>query len=246
MAVKKRSEGSVGEGIVTKNADWNFNGNVTKNFSEHVRRSVPFYDEGHDLVCKLSDFFVTSESESVCYELGTSNADLLIKLAKHNSHKKNIHWIGIDKVEEMIKTAKKKSKRVKNIELVVDDIVNYEYKPTDFIVSYYTVQFVPPRVRQDLFNKIYGALNWGGAFVLFEKVRAPDARFQDMMSSIYVDYKLERGFSPDEIVNKSRSLKGVLEPFSEYGNLGLLKRAGFVDIMTVMKYVCFQGILAIK
>ena len=31
-----------------------------------------------------------------------------------------------------------------------------------------------------------------------------------------------------------------------YGNLDLLKRAGFVDIMTVFKYICFEGFLAIK
>jgi tRNA (cmo5U34)-methyltransferase len=49
-----------------------------------------------------------------------------------------------------------------------------------------------------------------------------------------------------EIINKSRSLKGTLEPFSTNGNLDMLRRAGFVDIMTVIKYVPFEGFLAIK
>lgn len=80
---------------------------------------------------------------------------------------------------------------------------------------------------------------------MFEKVRAPDARFQDMMSSLYVDFKLQQGFSEQEIVNKSRSLKGVLEPFSTQGNIDLMKRAGFVDIMTVFKHLCFEGFLAV-
>jgi tRNA (cmo5U34)-methyltransferase len=26
----------------------------------------------------------------------------------------------------------------------------------------------------------------------------------------------------------------------------MLKRAGFVDVMSIMKYVCFEGFLAIK
>jgi len=50
----------------------------------------------------------------------------------------------------------------------------------------------------------------------------------------------------DEIISKTRSLKGVLEPFSTQGNLDLLKRAGFVDIQIIMNYICFQGFLAIK
>jgi tRNA (cmo5U34)-methyltransferase len=54
------------------------------------------------------------------------------------------------------------------------------------------------------------------------------------------------GYSAKEIINKTKSLKGVLEPFSTKGNLDLLKREGFVDIITVQKYMNFEGFLAIK
>ena len=80
----------------------------------------------------------------------------------------------------------------------------------------------------------------------FFKLFSSDARFQDMMTAIYTDYKIEQGYNADKIVSKARSLKGVLEPFSTQGNLDLLKRSGFVDIMIIMKYVCFEGFLAIK
>ena len=43
----------------------------------------------------------------------------------------------------------------------------------------------------------------------------------------------------DEIINKSRSLKGVMNPFSTKGNYDLLERAGFKDVMTIQKYICF-------
>ena len=81
---------------------------------------------------------------------------------------------------------------------------------------------------------------------MFEKVRFPDARFQDIMSQIYIDFKLDQGFSEIDIINKSKSLKGVMEPFSSQGNLELLKRAGFKDIVTVFKYLNFEGFLSIK
>ena len=111
---------------------------------------------------------------------------------------------------------------------------------------YYTMQFIPPNVRQIIYNKIYESLNWGGALIIFEKVRAKDARFQDIMSHLYVDYKLSNGYKPLEIFAKSRSLKGVLEPFSSEDNVRFIERAGFKDYMTIMKYVTFEGILAIK
>jgi tRNA (cmo5U34)-methyltransferase len=101
-------------------------------------------------------------------------------------------------------------------------------------------------MRQQFFDKIYASLNWGGALLLFEKVRAPDARFQDLATTVYNDFKLAQGYTGEEIVAKTRSLKGVLEPFSTQGNLDMLARSGFVDMMTVMKWVNFEGFLAIK
>lgn len=82
--------------------------------------------------------------------------------------------------------------------------------------------------------------------MLFEKVRGADARFQDILTTLYNDYKIRRGYSAEDIVSKTRSLKGVLEPFSTQGNIDMLKRAGFVDINSAQKYLCFEEFLAIK
>jgi len=89
-------------------------------------------------------------------------------------------------------------------------------------------------------------MRWGGALLLFEKTRGPDARFQDLLTGLYNDFKLDRGYEASEILRKSQSLRGVLEPFSTQGNLDLLARAGFQDCMTILKYICFEGMIAIK
>jgi tRNA (cmo5U34)-methyltransferase len=108
------------------------------------------------------------------------------------------------------------------------------------------MQFIHPSNRQEVFNRIYNSLEWGGAFIFFEKTRANDARFQDYQNQLYSDFKLANGFDESEIINKTRSLKGILEPFSSEGNHGLLERAGFIDYMTIFKSISFQGFLAIK
>jgi tRNA (cmo5U34)-methyltransferase len=234
---------SVGDNIKAPNAAWSFGAEVAETFVDHVRRSVPFYDAGHDLICEVSDFFV--KDDSVCYEIGVSTGELLGKLARRNAGKR-ARWCGLDVEEPMIARAAKHLAGLSNVEVHVADAVHWDFAKTDMVVSYYCLQFVPPKSRQLLVDTIYERLNWGGCFLLFEKVRACDARFQDMMSSLYQEFKLGQQFSPSEIVAKARSLKGVLEPFSTQGNLDMLKRAGFVDVMTIMKYVCFEGFLAIK
>ena len=236
---------TVGDGLKADNANWNFGSEVVENFDSHVSRSIPFYSEGHELITNLSDFFISSNS--VCYEIGCSTGTLIYKLAIHNSGKEGAKFIGIDIEQKMIDVARGKVTPLPdNLEFIHDDILQIELEPADLIVSYYTVQFIRPAERQRLISKLYDSLQWGGALIMFEKVRGPDARFQDIQSRLYDDYKLDQGYSAEEIISKSRSLKGVLEPFSTQGNIVLLKRAGFVDIMTVMKHLCFEGFLAIK
>lgn len=237
---------AVGDGLVIENSNWKFRGDVVDKFDVHVAKSVPFYNEGHDLIAKLSDYFV--KDDSVCYDLGSSTGSLTATLATRNQHREGARFIGLDSEEDMVSRAREKIKttELNNIEFVVDDIVGAELEPCDLVTSYYTIQFVRTSVRQGLIQKIYDSLHWGGAFIYFEKVRANDARFQDIMSGLYVDYKLDQGYSADEVIGKQRSLKGVLEPFSTQGNIDLLKRAGFVDVISVFKYACFEGFLAIK
>jgi len=232
----------VGDRIEADNAGWSFGG-AAEHFDRHVRRSVPLYDVGHELVAALSDFFLSDGS--ICYDLGCSTGALCARLARRHAAKQ-VQIVGCDREPGMVQRARAACREFPAVEIREDDLLSVEYEPADFIVAYYTLQFVRPQVRQLAIDRLYAALNWGGGLVVFEKVRGPDARFQDIATAIYTDFKLDRGYTGNEIVAKSRSLKGVLEPFSTAGNLGLLHRAGFIDIMTVMKYVCFEGFLAIK
>jgi len=234
----------VGDKILAMRSNWSFDGDTPNHFVSHLRRSVPLYDLGHELTCQLSDFFV--HSDSTCYEIGVSTGQLIRKLADYNAHKQGVRWVGMDTVGNMVARAREHTAGYDNIDLLVDDATTFEFSKTDFFVSYYCVQFIPPRLRQPLFDKIYESLNWGGALVLFEKVRAPDARFQDIAVALYDDFKRGQGFDDSEILGKTRSLRGVLEPYTSEANREYLARAGFRDIVSVMKYVCFEGFLAIK
>jgi tRNA (cmo5U34)-methyltransferase len=236
----------VGDRLKAENAGWNFGGETANNFDDHVLKSVPLYTTGHDIVCALSDFFI--EPGSTAYDIGCSTGTLTIKLAQHNLSKNGARFIGIDIEPGMIEMAQQKKAiaNLDNLDFCTNDALLIDLKGADMIVCYYTVQFIRPSRRQELIDRLYEALNWGGSLLMFEKVRGPDARFQDILTALYNDYKLDQGYDASEIVSKARSLKGVLEPFSTQGNVDMLRRAGFVDIVTIMKYICFEGFLAIK
>lgn len=240
--------GNTGDNIESENASWKFSGEMVDEFDSHVSKSVPIYSRGHALIIKLSDFFI--KNDSMIYDIGCSTGKLLIDLVKHNKNKSKSKFVGLDLENDMIKFAKMNQKKNKisnsKLNFYNEDATLFEFQKSDFIISYFTIQFIHPKHRQTLLNKIYDSLEWGGAFLFFEKVRYEDARFQDIFTTLYNDYKLEMGYTHEQILNKTRSLKGVMEPFSTNGNIDMLKRSGFQDITTVIKDICFQGFLAIK
>ena len=67
MAKAVRTTGVVGDGIAAENANCSFAGEVAAKFDEHVRKSVPFYEEGHDLDEEFRDIrdFVRRRSPGV-------------------------------------------------------------------------------------------------------------------------------------------------------------------------------------
>ena len=237
----------VGDKIDTKRASWTFGDNVAETFDNHVEKSIPGYHEGQSIITTLSDYFV--KDDSVCYDLGCSTGAVAISLAHQFQERGfNSKFVGIDVEERMIEVATKKKNalNLENLELICEDLLSYDYLQSDFITSYYTIQFIRPSQRQELINKIFESLKWGGAFVMFEKTRAPDARFQDIFVGLYDEYKLEQGYTSDQIFSKTRSLRGVMEPFSTKANFEMLERAGFKDTITLMKNISFEGFLAIK
>lgn len=232
-----------GDGITADNGRWSFAGSTAVRFDAHVHKSVPGYADGHRLVANLSDWFVGAGS--VVYDLGCSTGALVATLA-HRHADLPVRFVGLDIEPDMVAAARSRTAHLPNVDIRHADITAHTWEPADLAVAYYTLQFVDPERRALVVEQIHQALRPGGAFLLFEKVTAPDARLQDIAAQLYVEHKLSVGFSPAEIIGKSRSLKHALRPWSSERNADMLRAAGFGHIMTIYKNICFEGFLAIK
>lgn len=236
---------NAGDNIKTAVSSWDFGGDTPLSFDDHISKSVPGYEIGQSLIASYSDFFVNLTPKLI-YDLGCSTGSLLSRIESRHPNK-DLDYVGIDVVPEMIEFAKNRDFiNPKKFKFKCDDILNIELRESSIITSYYTLQFILPSVRQEIVDRIYKSLTWGGALFIFEKTRGPDGRFQDMNSHVYNEYKLNMGYAPEEIFSKSRSLAGVLEPFSDNGNIDMFKRAGFKDIELIYTNICFKGWICIK
>ena len=225
---------------------WEFNKPVSQVFDSHVRKSVPCYDETQRLVREISEFFV---NEGSCiYDLGSSTGETLFLLAGKHYIKKNIRLVGIEKSTAMIELAQDKCRQFENISFIHQDLMKFDaFESAELVISLYTLQFLPIQHRKKLIRQIYDCLKPGGAFILAEKIfsgRHP--LFEQISNDVHWEFKTAQGLTDEMILQKARSLRGVLVPLTYDENIEMLKNAGFKVIDCFLRWLNFAGFLAVK
>ena len=99
---------SAGQNIKVRDGEWSFS-KIEKKFDQHINTSVPFYEEGHEIIKNISTFFLMEKSR--CLDIGCSTGTLLNEISKKLNNRK-IFFTGIDTQKGMIKKAKKKNKNI--------------------------------------------------------------------------------------------------------------------------------------
>ena len=220
-----------------------FDETVAAVFDDMLSRSVPYYNDVIELICRL---ILSHKKDNLSIlDLGSSTAKLLIELYKEADFP--IRLKGVDNSPAMIERALSKAKAFgADIELIEGDILEYPISNEDIVVSNYTLQFIRPIKRPPLVKKIYDGLNEEGEFYFSEKVVFHDSRLDKIMIDIYYDYKRSQGYSDYEISAKREALENVLIPFTIDENIHMCREAGFKRVDTVFQWANFVTFRAVK
>lgn len=242
-----------------------FDEEVVSVFDDMVSRSVPLYCEVIDLVIYWTLRYYQHGTK--IYDLGCSTGttiDILAKaLSNHNSatttattssnnnNKDGIHchFVGVDNSEAMIKSCHQKlewAKKLHEIELHCDDLMNIKVQNASFVIMNYTLQFIPIVHRQELLSSINAGLCENGIFLLSEKVRSSCSELQETCTWIYEDFKYRRSYTKREIARKKEALMNVLIPFTEEEIRNNLHAAGFSVVEVIAKWNNFTTFIARK
>ena len=229
------------------NHRFTFGHGKTENFDEHIKKSIRGYGNLLQDVVNLSQYFVDQDTTVV--DLGCSTGRLLKKIIEKNRIQCDYVGIEIEKSfsESMAQTKKyiHESYSGTKLEFVEDDIRNYKFENCSLVTSLFTLQFLPVKDRASMIKKIYKGLNKGGCFVFAEKIVCTDARFQEMLTFNYYDYKSTH-FTSDEILAKEQKLRSMLKP-NTWAEINLmLGDAGFKLVQPFCMDHMFVGAVAIK
>lgn len=225
-----------------------FGGDVPKHFDEHVRKSIPNYERVMEKIGFLSQFFI--ENESSFLDIGSSTGRTVLEIVWTNRGKA-MHCDVIDASESMIielrKRFRDREKPRTTFNIVCLDITKFFFiRKYDLIVASLVVQFIKKELRRGLLKQIYNALNAGGAFLWYEKCSEGSAVATDIMKQYINGYKQKSGLSPESVLNKDDSLRGIMPLRAYEDNYSLLQSVGFKDITVMDKDMNFTLFMAVK
>lgn len=221
--------------------NWRFDENVVETFDSHVRKSVPLYEIFHKSIIDISKYFIKRNSDII--DLGTSTGFFIKNIYDENINRNN-KFIGVDIEDAMIKECKKRYSS-DNIEFIVADCIDIDYSKASVISMILFLQFLEKDERIELLNKIYKQIKSNSVLLIVEKIKSDNIDLHDIYNDLYYDFKRESGIEDKDILDKNKSLRGVMKPLKLNEILNILTEIGFkVDIN--IKYHNFVSIVAIK
>lgn len=238
----KGRRGPVDRDIVANEGDWAFDAQVAQSFDEHIRKSVPFYDEIQSMVLKLSEWFV--RDNSVIYDLGSATGETISRLTRRYAGR-NLKFIAVDSSIDMMEQARTKV-QAENVVFHTNDVIDENIKDADLVISLYTLQFLKIKDRRKVIRTIYQGLESGGAAIIVEKIRGESSLFEGIWTELYSDYKLRGGLTEKEILQKACSIRGIVQPLTLKENIGMLEKNGFEQVDVFFKWCNYVGMLAVK
>ena len=222
---------------------WSFNNKVAESFDTHVKQSIPLYNNFHDQICKIAEFYC--KENSLIYDLGCSTGYFVKKISKF---KKNLEIIGIDESKKMIEICRSKTKKITNnkVNFICSDIFKIKLKKSDLIVCSLLLPFIKIDRQKKLMNKIYDSLNEKGAAIILNKSLSNHSNFENIFNQLYYDFKIKQGLSNDDIMKKAKSLRSIHTLNTIEDDYEMYKKIGFSKIEIFFKYLNFTGFLLEK
>jgi tRNA (cmo5U34)-methyltransferase len=198
-----------------------------RNFDRHIGDSIDGLPILHDRCVSRSRHYVQNETTVV--DIGCSTGNVLTTIrAANQAARPAASYVGIDIEPKFGEHWQERG--ADNVRFQVCDARSFEFENASLVISLFTLQFIPLRDRVPLLRRVHDGLIEGGALIIAEKVLANDARFQDIGTFIYYDHKGRSGFSPKDILDKERSLRGQMVIVDEATLVGMLRDAGFEAI----------------
>jgi tRNA (cmo5U34)-methyltransferase len=200
---------------------------IAAGFDAHVREQLPWYDMATDAVVYITRNYLAEFGLIVDIGASTGNmVDKLLPLASERS----ADIVAIEKSVPMFNVLEKKYRQSDYVSVENMDVTNYPELPrADVYIVFLTMMFLPIESRKALINSMRANCKRGGVIVVVDKVCDHGGYFATVLKRLTMQFKLQQGAKPEDVLNKEMSLAGVqipLDPAMLGGDAKLFFRMG--------------------
>ncbi|MCW3159455.1 methyltransferase [Micropruina sonneratiae] len=204
---------------------WSFNAEVAHHFAQHVRQSIPGYDEIYRL---LREVVRTWRSGPICLlDVGTGTGEALKALAGQLISGDSI--VGIDSSPDMIRRASEGEYGLATSRFEVRNILNHRPDPFNVAILTFTLSFVPAERRSGLLASLRRGADGPAMLFFADKLQYSADPVRSVIARDHSKFKQAAGISPSAIQAKTDSLVGVQHPWVLDGYLTAIREAGWTD-----------------
>ena len=182
---------------------------IAETFDSHVREQLPWYDMVTDAVRYIIRNYLPEYGTVV--DIGASTGNLIDKILPLVTER-NGDVIAVEKSKDMVAVLNKKYAGRPSIWIHHEDIVNAEMHKGEVYVLFLTLMFVPVEHRKTVLNAIRANCTKGGAIIVVDKVCDHGGYFSTVLKRLTMQFKLQQGAKPEDVLTKEMSLAGVQIP----------------------------------
>lgn len=192
--------------------DWTFETEeIANTFDDHVREQLPWYDMATDAVSYIVKNYLPREG--LVYDIGSSTGNIsraILPIAIE----RDAQIIALDSSLQMATEMAKRFSSCENITVHNSDVTKIDVKQANVYILFLTMMFIPPEHRMNLLDDLRQNLKEGGVIIIVDKVADDYGYFSTVLKRMTMNWKLQQGAKPEDVLNKELSLAGVQIPLN--------------------------------
>ena len=182
---------------------------IAETFDSHVREQLPWYDMVTDAVVYIARNYLPEFGTVV--DIGSSTGNMVDKLMPLTVER----WADVIAIEKSIPMCKVLQKKYENSECVSVqnvNITNSDMPEAEVYILFLTMMFIPIENRKTLINAMRENCTKGGVIIVVDKINDHQGYFSTVLKRLTMQFKLQQGAKPEDVLNKEMSLAGVQIP----------------------------------
>ena len=182
---------------------------IAETFDSHVREQLPWYDMVTDAVVYIARNYLPEYG--VVVDIGASTGNMVDKLMPL-TFERMADVVAIEKSISMCDVLKNKYKNSDCVVVENSDVTRGDLPKANVYILFLTMMFIPIDKRKALMDSMRANCKQGGVIVVVDKICDHGGYFATVLKRLTMQFKLQQGAKPEDVLNKEMSLAGVQIP----------------------------------